>query len=138
MDHEELFDWQEADRFSVTASDDPMFQAIKTAVDESRWLDVVYFGGNNPGGRRQIKPLEIYGVEGYSETYVRAFCSVRQEVRTFRLDRLTIVGQNSNSHTTPPAQNSSAHMDNADRVLQLLVATPGLKATHIASQLRLY
>ena len=49
-----------------------------------------YYGDSEPGIVRDVHPVMLYRVEGYTGAYFTAYYQVRQEIRTFRLDRVQL------------------------------------------------
>ena len=92
MDEDWLSDWRESDRRMVSASGDPTVSRLLKAVAGGERITIVYHGGADPGGRRTIRPREVFRVSGYGATYVSAYCETRGEARTFRVDRIEIAG----------------------------------------------
>ncbi len=137
MEEDELQYWRESERYSINTSSDPIFKIVENAIEGDQWLDIIYFGGDNPGQTRNIKPLELYGVEGYSDIYLRAFCSIRKEERTFRLDRLTILMKEPDSQNSASKKTSAQPLSDEGKILKLLAAAPGLKASQIATEIGL-
>ena len=53
-------------------------------------MTFTYYGGSEPGIVRDVHPVMLYRVKGYPGGYFTAYCQVRQEIRTFRLDRVQL------------------------------------------------
>lgn len=83
--------WRDLDRTPLTISDDPFACALIRAAAVRRDLWIVYEGGSSPGESRKISPLGVFTVEGYQGIYVEAFCHNRQDMRTFRVERIASV-----------------------------------------------
>lgn len=65
-------------------------EIIEKAIDDASFLDMVYLKQNDVRTRRRIRPLEV-GVLSYSDHEffgMRAWCMLRQDERTFRIDRI--------------------------------------------------
>jgi DNA polymerase III epsilon subunit family exonuclease len=60
----------------------PIAQAMKDEI----WVELIYQSNGKEPSNRKVLPVDLYAV-GYS-IYMDAFCEIRQEVRTFRLDRI--------------------------------------------------
>ncbi|GIW92105.1 MAG: hypothetical protein KatS3mg110_0146 [Pirellulaceae bacterium] len=76
---------------SVVAPNDCL-KLLRDAIRRGTSLDVLYFGGAQPGASRKIRPLEL---QGDGPVYVVAFCFSCQANRTFRLDRLWVLNGSS-------------------------------------------
>ena len=61
-------------------------QQIRRALDNQLDLEILYAGGGSGRTRRIITPL--YPTKQGKTTYIIAFCHMRQDRRTFRLDRI--------------------------------------------------
>lgn len=88
LDAARLSRWQSASRHPVTNSTDPLLARLLTAASAGESLDVLYYGGTFPGTVRQVTPLVLFTVDGFSGTYLEARCHWRQEVRTFNTARI--------------------------------------------------
>jgi len=135
MSEEELDIWRESEHIPVYHVDMPYFKQIKAALESGRWLDIKYFGGSTPGQRRKIKPLELFRVENYPDIYLRAFCAHRNEERTFRMDRLSVVATASDRVASKVAQEFPKPKSIEDSILELIHISPGSKASQIAKKL---
>lgn len=62
---------------------------LRQALDRQSDLEILYQDGNGNLTRRRIRPLQI--LPGYGVTYVVAYCHLRGEERSFRLDRMKIL-----------------------------------------------
>ncbi len=123
---DELNTWRESNKVPVHSSDEASFGQLKEALEEKKWVKVVYFGGSNPGQERDIKPLEIFQVEEYPEVYVRAFCRKRNEERTFRLDKLSLKVDVLDKPETKSL---------GDIILEQINTSPGSKASQLAKKI---
>ena len=54
----------------------------------NRPLTFAYRGGAGTTTVRQVDPLFLYVVEKFDGAYLTAYCRLRQEFRTFRVDRI--------------------------------------------------
>jgi len=123
---DDLNNWRESEKLPVCNSNEESFEQIKDALDENKWVKVIYFGGSNPGQERDIKPLEIFQREGFPEVYIRAFCRNRNEERTFRLDKLSLKGD----------VIKKAEKKNLEAIiLEQINTSPGSNATQIAKNI---
>ena len=57
---------------------------VRRAFDENRVLRILY-QTNNPTQRPRVREIEVYA---YDETYADAFCRLRGQTRSFRIDRM--------------------------------------------------
>lgn len=83
--------WRNLSRTPLSCSDDPMTESLCQAAALRRDVTILYTGGSLPGATRRISPLGVFTVDGYSGTYVHARCHLRDEERTFRVERITAV-----------------------------------------------
>jgi len=74
---------------------EPRRRALAAAVRYHWTVDIVYFDDEGNRTERTISPLQMRG-----EYYVRAFCQLRQDDRTFRLDRMQTVRVHAASEAT--------------------------------------
>ncbi len=70
----------------VREEDPPLPPALVDALDGRRRLRVRYLTGGFIETVREVEPLEILPFGDY--LYLRAYCHLRQDERTFRLDRI--------------------------------------------------
>jgi predicted DNA-binding transcriptional regulator YafY len=124
---DELMDWSKAPRQSIRESSNHVIRSILAAKKNSAPMDIRYMGGSAPGEMRRITPVDIFTVKGYSDIYVSAYCHVRNEERTFRLDRLHILPNG--DRTTSPANSI------VEQILSIINDKPGLKAGQIADKI---
>ncbi|MEW5828967.1 MAG: exonuclease domain-containing protein [Chloroflexota bacterium] len=59
---------------------------LEEAFSRGRRLRITYVDGGGEQTVRQVDPLQVIGLSDY--LYLRAFCHLRGEERTFRLDRI--------------------------------------------------
>ncbi|MFX1487300.1 MAG: WYL domain-containing protein, partial [Promethearchaeota archaeon] len=135
MTSDELDDWRRASRRSASDSDHTLCRELKVAIQEAQWLEIVYMGGTTPGEKRLVRPLELFKVDGYTDVYLRAYCSTRQEERVFRLDRIRLSTTSSGRRSAGDTQTNDLPKSNKVRISELLVARPGLKSREIAQEL---
>ncbi len=88
-------------------------------------IDYIADGGTST--RRTIDVLAVYS--NYGHTYVRGFCHLRREERTFRMDRMRVVmsgveGRRSKTTRQPAAPQTPFVRAEADRVVPLRMAVP--------------
>lgn len=83
-----LHRWQAGFRLPLTHARDRKEQSVLEAVRDNRPLTFVYLGEEESTTSRHVHPLFLFYVEGFAGSYLTAFCQLRQEVRTFRLDRM--------------------------------------------------
>lgn len=86
-----LLKWQAGARYPVVNSDDPTERQLIRALRLGEPVDFVYYGGSEPGERRQVHPVMLFRVAEYPGTYLTGFCERRKAVRTFRVDRIRMV-----------------------------------------------
>ena len=93
-----LFDWRVAKfltRFQYDRADERQSYAdkkrlIEDAIGENRDLDIIYLKPDDTKSRRRIRPESVEEMEYAGKTFegVRAYCHEREEMRTFRIDRM--------------------------------------------------
>jgi very-short-patch-repair endonuclease len=132
---DELDNWRGSNKTTVHDSDEPAFMTLKEALEEERFVNILYFGGSNPGQERSIKPLAFFQVGGYPDIYVRAFCSQRNEERTFRLDKISIKVNVSDDDAIYKNKEFAEPKIIEDIVLEQINMSPGSKASQIASRI---
>jgi len=137
MTSDELDDWESARRRKTYDSDHVLCRELNAAAQEGRWLNIVYMGGTTPGNKRRIKPLELFKVDGYDEVYLRAYCSTREEERTFSLEKIRLIKEVPDIQHAKHAKSVKRPKKNKDRISELLISKPGLKAKQIAQELGL-
>ncbi len=85
-----LREWQAAGRTPILNSEEPVERFFIRALRLNQSVDFTYAGGSSFGAQRRVHPVLLYRVEGYPASYVTGFCELRQEIRTFRLDRVQL------------------------------------------------
>ncbi len=83
-----LAEWQAALRIPVVHSDDPTERFFLRALRQNQPVSFTYLGGSAPGMVRDVHPVLLFRLDGYRSAYLTAYCQLRQEIRTFRLDRV--------------------------------------------------
>ncbi|MDD8021156.1 MAG: AAA family ATPase [Acidobacteriota bacterium] len=63
---------------------------IREAIKENKWLEITYLKPDDTRSQRLVRPLSLSHMEyaGKSFEGLRAYCSLRKEERSFRLDRI--------------------------------------------------
>ena len=89
-DPEWLVKWRAANRKPIWESCDPRIQAIIRAIRLNQDVSIRYFGGNSPGEPRVIVPSLAFQCDGFSGTWVSAYCRTRGQHRTFRSDQIEL------------------------------------------------
>lgn len=77
-------------RAAQAQSTSAKLEIIEQAIADASELDVDYLKANDVRTRRRLRPLEV-GMRSYSGKEflgMRAYCMLRQDERTFRLDRI--------------------------------------------------
>ena len=87
-----LREWKGAPKRHLRDSDDPQVCRLIDAASAGEVLDIVYLGGSRPGTSRQILPRAVYFSVGFGY-YVEAYDYRRKEGRTFRVDRIQLLGE---------------------------------------------
>ncbi len=79
----------------------PMLEKLRRAARENRRVNMLYHSGSNPhGSQRELDPYALAHHQGW--WYVVGFCHLRQELRTFRVDRIAELSLT--AHTFPPPE----------------------------------
>ena len=91
---DDLDDWKNLEKHSVSFPDNPVAQVLGEAAKKSSPITIRYYGGSQPGSSRSITPLDLFNVGRGDAEYVSAFCHRCQENRTFRIDLIEINGAN--------------------------------------------
>jgi len=89
LDEESLEFWKRLPRYPVRTQElmsNTIGQQLLVALKNGHQLEITYAGRDKPVSKRTICPLEAASVAGV--IYIRAYCLLRQEERTFRLDRI--------------------------------------------------
>lgn len=69
------------------AETDASLATVRTAVAEGRQLEFDYRNVQGGRGRRRVDPLRVRS--NGADWYLQAYCHTREDVRSFRLDRMT-------------------------------------------------
>lgn len=80
--------WLEADfsRWGSKPSDNIKFERLKNAIIQCKCVNITYAGSGKEIGSRKIYPLKLmYKSKAW---YLKAYCTKRQDFRTFRLNRI--------------------------------------------------
>lgn len=94
--------WFEADfsRWCSQSSDNIKFEQLKNAVIQYKCVNITYAGSGKETGSRKIHPLKLmYKSKAW---YLKAYCTERQDFRTFRLNRIISVEPLDESFTPMP------------------------------------
>lgn len=76
---------------TVVSIDGKQIDYIKTSINKSNDVLIEYTDYNGNITKRKIKPMEIYISDG--KEYLKSFCYLRKEERSFRMSRITKVEQ---------------------------------------------
>lgn len=85
-----LKEWLQAPRLPILESADLKERFFIRALRLNRPVGFAYLGGSQAGSVRHVHPVLLYHVQGYPSAYLTGYCETRQEVRTFRLDRVQL------------------------------------------------
>jgi predicted DNA-binding transcriptional regulator YafY len=98
----------------------PVLEKLRRAARENRRVSMRYHSGSNPhGSQRELDPYALAHRQGW--WYVVGFCHVRQEIRTFRVDRIAELSLTGQNFATPEDFDIRAYM------AQEAQATPQIK-----------
>lgn len=89
LDHS-LECWHSGFRLPLARPRGDTERAVLSAIRDNQPLTFAYHGGSGVTTVRQVDPLFLYVVEGFSGAYLTAYCRLRQEFRTFRVDRILL------------------------------------------------
>lgn len=80
--------WLEVDfsRWGNHGTDKEKFELLKTAVIHCRQVRICYAGSDGTVGERTVQPYKlVYKAKAW---YLKAFCTKKQDMRTFKLNRI--------------------------------------------------
>lgn len=87
----------------------PALEKLRRAVREKRRVSMTYRSGNNPHGeQREIDPYAL--IHRWGWWYVAGFCHLRQEIRTFRIDRISELSLIAQAFSAPANFDIQAYM----------------------------
>ncbi len=81
--------WQRSPKRRVDThrlSSSEVGRKLVQAVDQKLKAEIIYSGGSEPPTRRIIEPYKVF--ERLDNDYVESYCHLRQDFRTFRIDRI--------------------------------------------------
>jgi predicted DNA-binding transcriptional regulator YafY len=90
MDDDRLRHWRDGHEADLGNSDEWRVRRLIEAAEAEETIDVNYVDGNGEWSHRRIRPIRVFQKDGFSATYVEAYCELRQAKRTFRVDRIWI------------------------------------------------
>ncbi len=112
---------QESITFNVslppTQPQNDFVTTLSLAVRQQQQVHLRYSAWNGDESEREYDPYGIVFNEGY--WYTSGYCHLRQDLRTFRLDRITGLEMNTNTFERPQ------NFDTLDFVLKSLALMPG-------------
>lgn len=79
--------WHSRFRFPLTRPRNTNEQRAYDAIRFNQSLAFTY-SGSDGSTQRTVHPIFIFHVEGFPGSYLTAYCQLRQEIRTFHLDRV--------------------------------------------------
>jgi hypothetical protein len=85
-----LKEWLGGVRIPILDSQDTNERFFIRALRLNQPVTFNYYGGAHPGMLRRVHPVMLYRVQGFDVAYFTGYCEIRQEIRTFRLDRVHI------------------------------------------------
>ena len=116
-----LRDWKNANKRYIGNSSDARVSQVIDAASTGEILEITYFGGSQPGASRQISPRAVFISDNYRH-YVEAYDYRRKTFRTFRLDRMQVLGTQA---STPSSRNNpKPHQPRATRPVTVTPETP--------------
>ena len=83
--------WHTGFRLPLTRPRTATERAVLAAIRGNQPLTFAYQGGSGVTTVRQVDPLFLYVVEQFDGAYLTAYCRLRQEFRTFRLDCILLL-----------------------------------------------
>ena len=84
--------WHSGFRLPLTRPRNDTERAVLAAIRGNRPMTFAYHGSAGATTVRQVDPIFIFVVEHFDGAYLTAYCRLRQEFRTFRVDRIAISG----------------------------------------------
>src|SRR4030095_14791482 len=90
---------------------------LSVAVQQRQQIHLRYLSFQGVESERDYDPYGIVFREGY--WYTSGYCHLRQDLRTFRIDRITALTINETTFERPP------DFDTLDHVLKSLAFAPG-------------
>lgn len=105
-----------------------IIEDIQRAIDTGATIEIAYTKYDGTSSIRKLSDVE-YSVE-YGHTHIQAFCHMRHELRTFRIDRISRViflsGGDANSNASAQAvlinpinSNAPYHFNSSKRIFKL-------------------
>ena len=91
---------------------DASLSIIREAVAEGRQVEFDYLNARGEAGRRRADPLRIISQD--ADWYLQAYCHTREDVRNFRVDRmsdLVLWGGVESVAAAPPADEASPELE---------------------------
>lgn len=85
-----LDSWKTQIRYPVTQSNEQGTDLLIKAAAHKQPIAFYYFGGTNPRQLRRASVESVFRLPESSHTYITAYCHLRGERRTFRVDRLSL------------------------------------------------
>ena len=82
--------WHSSFRLPLTRPRNANEQRAYDAIRFNHSLTFTYFGTDG-SSQRTVHPIFIFHVEGFPGGYLTAYCQLRQEIRTFHLDRMYFI-----------------------------------------------
>lgn len=89
---------------SIATTIDPE-QAVRDAIASKTSLHILYCDREGDYSEREIVPIRVVG---YTESWVRAKCLLRDEIRHFRFDRMTILDVDDEQDGVPEAPDEAS------------------------------
>jgi predicted DNA-binding transcriptional regulator YafY len=87
----------------------PTLEKLRRAVRENHQVEMTYRSGSNPHGeQRGLDPYAL--VQRWGWWYVVGYCHLRQEIRTFRVDRLAALSLTAQTFAPPTAFDIRAYL----------------------------
>lgn len=87
--YDELDYWHRSPKESINTDamlTSEMGKKLLHAVEQKLKVEIVYSGGSDSLARRIIEPHKLY--QRLDNDYVESYCYLRQDYRTFRIDRI--------------------------------------------------
>jgi predicted DNA-binding transcriptional regulator YafY len=99
----------------------PALEKLRRAIREHRSVDLNYQSSQVPHpSQRRLNPYAL--VHRWGWWYVVGFCRVRQEIRTFRVDRISEIALSDSTFSQAPDFNLQAYLKNESQAQPQVIA----------------
>lgn len=102
-DFDEYDYWSRSPKNSINVNSLPAHEVGKKlvqAVNQKLKVEIEYDDGNEARTKRIIEPYELF--ERLGNNYIQSYCYLRQDFRTFRIDRIKTIDVINSPHERKP------------------------------------